>query len=230
MDHRKHSELTFYKNSLNTQKQKEGHLSNIATAMTDGNQKVQLMAVNPSNNQEQLASDGNGNLKCNFISAVAVYPHHSVDGEGTPTTSFNVKVNNTNNLNTKLEDLSSSLQFGHSNNNRSLAVGINNKVFENVVTLKNNENINGYYQFISGLHKRGDKITVMVKSETGSSQWNLQIEQSIDNSQFIDVTGNLNAGNFQTMLLYEFTMIAPYYRITFQNIDVASAFTIKYIN
>lgn len=93
MDHKKHSELTYYKNSLNTLQQKEAHLSNISTAMTDGNQKVQLMSLATNGQQHQLGSDNNNNLKCNVVSAVSVLPHNSADGEQTPSTSFNVKNN-----------------------------------------------------------------------------------------------------------------------------------------
>ena len=44
-----------------------------------------------SGNEIPIACDGNGNIKCNVVSALSVYPHGSVNGEGSPTTSFNVK-------------------------------------------------------------------------------------------------------------------------------------------
>lgn len=71
-----------------------------------------------------LACDGNGNLNSVVVNSVNVAPANSVNGELTPTQSFNVKVANTNNLNFKLEDLSSSINSDNAGHTRSIAVGV----------------------------------------------------------------------------------------------------------
>tara|TARA_Y100000401_G_C8325429_1_gene227932 strand:- start:4504 stop:5301 length:798 start_codon:yes stop_codon:yes gene_type:complete len=249
----KHKTKTLELDNNHNLKVSDAEILNIKNNQTNGTHQVKVMALSTDGTQEQIGTDNNNNVKCNVINTVLISPANNANAEMTPTTSFNCKVANT--VNNKLEDLSSSLDFNNSNVSRAIAVGLrarqdpsnnntgvmlratNNSLntvqendFGSVVILKNNENINGYYQFISPALRRGQKVTVMVKSETGSSQWNLNIEQSIDDSQYIDTSGNLNElASASDMKLIEFTMIAPKFRITFQNIDVASAFTIKYI-
>ena len=100
----------------------ENTIAELVNSHTSGEHKVQIHGLATNGQQQQLGTDNNNNLKVNVVSPVLVYPHSSADAEGSPTTSFNVKVANTNNLNFKLEDLTSALTAGHSNNNKHIAV------------------------------------------------------------------------------------------------------------
>ena len=101
--------------------------------------------------------------------------------------------------------------------------------FDSIVVLKDNEAIApGYYQFASGEGRRGLRVTILVKHETGSPDWTADIGQSIDNVNWITTNEDINFGMAGSQML-EFITIAPYWRIVINNTGIHSNFTIKYI-
>ena len=101
--------------------------------------------------------------------------------------------------------------------------------FDTIVVLKDNEAIApGYYQFASGEGRRGLRVTILVKHETGSTAWTANIDQSIDNVNWITTNEDINSMPLGIQML-EFITIAPYWRIVLNNTGIHSNFTIKYI-
>ena len=96
--------------------------NNMLNVDSNGVATVKMMALSTDGSQEQIGTDNNNNIKCNVVSAVSVYPHGSANANGSPSTSFNVKLGHTANF--KLEDLTSVIDADHSNHSRSIAVGL----------------------------------------------------------------------------------------------------------
>ena len=96
--------------------------NNMLNVDSNGVATVKMMALSTDGSQEQIGTDNNNNVKCNVVSAVSVLPHSSANANGSPSTSFNVKLGHTANF--KLEDLTSVIDADHTNHSRSIAVGI----------------------------------------------------------------------------------------------------------
>jgi hypothetical protein len=113
--------------------------------------------------------------------------------------------------------------------NGSLRVNTD-KTFGSVVSLKDNVAISGAYQFNStaGAVKRGQKITLEVRSESGSTGWTCVIGFSLNGTNWLDTISNINAVPAVSQIV-EIDVIAPYWRFVFVNTGVSSNWTIKYV-
>ena len=92
MDHKLHNEHLFYRKNLELQNSKNTHLSNLNTKIDS--QGV-IISGNTSSDGSGLKHaahvNANGQLHTTLFGAVQVVPHNTLDGEGTPSTSVNVK-------------------------------------------------------------------------------------------------------------------------------------------
>ena len=162
-----------------------------------------------SGNEIPIACDGNGNIKCNVVSALPVYPHGSVNGEGSPTTSFNVRGTITNTVNTKLEDLTSSLNADHVNCNKSISV--KTKItYENLSLAEGSLNVYGSDNGASIDMSNHRHVAIKIRmAGTGglSSLQNLKVYYSLDDTDFVlgevitlnELPGS--AGNYQGFIV-----------------------------
>lgn len=129
-----------------------------------------------------------------------------------------------------VDDGGSTLQSLRTSGNGALKVDVD-KTFGSVVTLKDNVSISnvGAYQFNSsaGAVKRGQKITLWVKSESASTSWTLTAGFSFDGTNWVDTISNINAVPAAQQMV-EVDIIAPYWRFVFSNTGgAASDWTIK---
>ena len=116
-----------------------------------------------------------------------------------------------------------------SDTGRLLIQNADQEKFDAIVVLKDNSAIApGYLSFVSGEVRRGLRVTILVKHETGSTAWTANIDQSIDNVNWITTNEDINSMPLGIQML-EFITIAPYWRIVLNNTGLHSNFTIKYI-
>ena len=105
-----------------------------------------------------------------------------------------------------------------------------NNAFGSVVILKDDSaigNVGAFSNSSSG--KRGQKISLQLVSEGGTTSWTCAIRQSLDNSNWTTTTANINAVPAVSQI-EEITLIAPYWSLVFTNTSAGSAnYTIKYV-
>ena len=99
-----------------------------------------------------------------------------------------------------------------------------------IVAVKDNATISGAYQFNSVLGdvKKGDKITLEVRSNSASSGWSCVVGFSFDGTYWKDTISDINAVASDHHIV-EIDVIAPYWRFVFINTGVSSNWTIKYV-
>tara|TARA_R110001599_G_scaffold93933_1_gene244585 strand:- start:161 stop:697 length:537 start_codon:yes stop_codon:yes gene_type:complete len=105
-----------------------------------------------------------------------------------------------------------------------------NNAFPSIVSLKDNVGINGAYQFnsVENAVKRGQKITLSVRCNTGNTNWTCVIGFSMDGTNWKDTISDINAVA-STHQIAEFSVIAPYWRFVFTANDAGNNWTIDYV-
>ena len=105
-----------------------------------------------------------------------------------------------------------------------------NHLWGTPVSLKDNDGINGAYQFNSsaGDVRKGQKLTLSVRCNSLNTNWTCEIGFSIDGSNWVNTISNINAVP-ATHQIHEFDVIAPYWRFVFIANDVGQSWTIDYV-
>ena len=128
------------------------------------------------------------------------------------------------------DDGSGAIRIVKCDTNGLLQVNSINEDFGTVVVLKDDETIGNVGSFAyNTTGKKGQKVSLQIISNGGTTDWTCVINQSLRNSNWSQTHSNINAVPAVSQIV-EINVIAPYWSLVFSNTGISSSnWTIKYV-